>query len=103
MHRRFHPALYVILPLAVIGFASRFEAILYSLAIPLLVIIVLFAIYMISQRRSLRPRRVDYLPPRQERKRPDKFKTKRKHTVNATFRVIEGRKNRSDDEPPRYH
>lgn len=102
MHRRFHPALYVILPLAVIGFAYSFTSIVSSLIVPLAVIVVLFAIYMIFRNRSFRPR-TSYLPPRRERKQANKTGSKRKHTVNARFRVIEGRKNRSDDEPPRYH
>jgi len=102
MRRRFHPALYVILPLAVLGFAYRFEAMLYSVAIPVLVIIVLFAIYAFFRKRRFRPR-VSYLPSGKDRRRPEKLKTKRKSTAGASFRVIEGRKNRSDEEPPRYH
>jgi len=102
MRRRFHPALYVILPLAVIGFAYRFEAMLYSVAIPVLVIIVLFAIYMFFRKRRFRPR-VSYLPSGKDRRRLVKMKTKRKTSPGASFRVIEGRKNRGDEETPRYH
>lgn len=102
MQSRFHPMFYVILPLAIIGFAYQFEAILYSLAVPAAIIIVLFGIYTLIRKRSFRPR-VTRSAPRPVRRQPDKLKTKRADSRTVPFRVIEGRKNREDDERPRYH
>jgi hypothetical protein len=96
MQSRFHPMFYVILPLAVLGFAYQFESIVYSMVIPIMIIAVLFVLYFVMQKRRFNPRasRHAAAPKRQ----PEKLKPKR----TSRFRVIEGRKNR-DDEPPRYH
>lgn len=101
MPRRFHPLLYVILPLAVLGFAYQFEMIWNALLIPIGVIALLFVIYLIVQKRFPRPRpRISRSAPRLARRQPGKEKTKHR---TVPFRVIEGRKNRDDEEPPRYH
>jgi hypothetical protein len=97
MQSRFHPMFYVILPLAVLGFAYQFEAIVYSLAIPIAVIAVLFVLYFIMSKRRYNPRVSRHAAP--PRRKPEKLKTKRS---SSPFRVIQGNKNR-DDEPPRYH
>ncbi|TJY44468.1 hypothetical protein E5161_03560 [Cohnella pontilimi] len=96
MQSRFHPMFYVILPLAVLGFAIQFETLVYSFAIPIVIIAVLFVLYFIMSKRRYNPRVSRHsAPPR----KPEKLKTKR---TSSPFRVIDGRKNR-DDEPPRYH
>lgn len=99
MQNRFHPMFYVILPLAVLGFATQFEAIIASLAIPIAIIAVLFAIYFVMQKRSPRTR-YSRPPQRPTHRQPDKLKTNRQA---PPFRVIDGRKGRDDDDPPRYH
>jgi hypothetical protein len=96
---RFHPMFYVILPLAVLGFAYQFEALVQSLVVPIIIIAVLFILYFVMQKRSFKPRN-SRPAPRQTRRQPEKLKTKRQ---SSPFRVIEGRKNRDDEEPPRYH
>lgn len=103
MQSRFHPMFYVLLPLAVLGFATQFESILYSLAIPIAIIAVLFAAYYIMQKRKIGGGRSSYqrqAPPRQMRRPPEKTKPKRQ---TMPFRVIEGSKNKDDDDTPRYH
>lgn len=105
MQSRFHPMFYVILPLAVLGFATQFDSILRSFAIPIALVAVLFVLYFFLQKRHARGSRSGFNrgAPRQVRQMhrpPEKLKTKRK---TMPFRVIEGNKNRNDDEPPRYH
>ena len=103
MQSRFHPMFYVILPLAVLGFATQFESILYSLAIPIAIIAVLFVLYYVMQKRKVGGSKSSYhrhAAPRQTRRPPEKTKPKRQ---TMPFRVIEGSKNRDDDDPPRYH
>ncbi len=102
MQSRFHPMFYIILPLAVIGFAFQFEAILFSLAVPAAIIVVLFAVYLLIQKRSVRPR-LTRSSARPGRRQPEKTKAKRTSGHTIPFRVIEGRKKQDDDEPPRYH
>jgi len=101
MQSRFHPLFYVILPLAVLGFAAQFETIWRSMLLPIGIIAVLFFLFLATQRRSFRPRvtRVSYRPSGRtaaNRKPKPRAKTVR-------FKVIEGRKDRGDEEPPRYH
>jgi len=96
---RFHPMFYVILPLAVLGFAYQFEAIIRSLAVPFAIIAVLFVLYFAMNKRAPKSRHARPAP-RPYRSQPDKTK---KNRGTIPFRVIEGRKNRDDDEPPRYH
>lgn len=103
MQSRFHPMFYVLLPLAVLGFATQFESILYSLAIPIAIIAVLFVLYYVMQKRKTGGGRSGYqrhAPPRQTRRPQDKAKPKRQ---TMPFRVIEGSKNKDDDDTPRYH
>jgi hypothetical protein len=97
MQSRFHPMFYVILPLAVLGFANQFQTIVYSMVIPLTIIAVLFVLYFIMQKRRFNPRASRHAAA--PRRQPDKVKSKR---TSSPFRVIDGRKNK-DDEPPRYH
>lgn len=99
MQSRFHPLFYVILPLAVLGFAYQFETIWNSMLIPIAIILVLFVLYLATSKRLFRPRtsRTAYRPGRRQ---TEKAKPKSR---TAPFRVIEGRKNRGDEEPPRYH
>ncbi len=100
MQSRFHPMFYVLLPLAVLGFATQFESILYSLAIPIAIIAVLFVAYYVMQKRKIGGRRSSHrqAPPRQMRRPPEKAKRQ-----TMPFRVIEGSKNKDDDDTPRYH
>lgn len=104
MQSRFHPMFYVLLPLAVLGFATQFESLLYSLAIPIAIIAVLFVAYYIMQKRKVGGGRpsgyMRQAPPRQTRRSPEKTKPKRQ---TMPFRVIEGSKNKDDDDTPRYH
>ncbi|MBW5446795.1 hypothetical protein GE107_12050 [Cohnella sp. CFH 77786] len=99
MQSRFHPMFYVILPLAVLGFATQFETLVRSLVVPIAIIAVLFVLYFVMQKRPIRHRNARPAP-RQTRRQPEKLKPKRQA---SPFRVIEGRKNRDDEEPPRYH
>ncbi|WP_276351983.1 hypothetical protein [Cohnella caldifontis] len=100
MQSRFHPLFYVILPLAVLGFASQFETIWRSMLLPLAIIAVLFVLFLATQKRSFRPRvsRTSYRPASRPADRKPRPKSK-----TVPFKVIEGRKNRGDEEPPRYH
>ena len=107
MQSRFHPMFYVILPLAVLGFATQFDSILRSFAIPIALVAVLFVLYFIMQKRQpggsrgKSNARFSGRPvPRQTRRQPEKAKQRIK---TMPFRVIEGNKHRDDDEPPRYH
>jgi len=100
---RFHPMFYVLLPLAVLGFATQFDSILRSIAIPIAIIAVLFVLYYIMQKRKIGGHRSGYhrqAPPRQVRKAQEKSKPRRQ---TMPFRVIEGNKNKDDDNTPRYH
>lgn len=99
MQSRFHPMFYVILPLAVLGFATQFEALVRSLVIPIAIIAVLLVLSFFMQKRSYKPRQTR-VAPRQTRRQPEKPKSKRQ---TSPFRVIEGRKGQDEEEPPRYH
>jgi hypothetical protein len=100
LQSRFHPMFYVILPLAALGLAYRFDDLVSSMVIPIVIVGVLFVLYFLMQkRRPTSGARYNRAAAKQMRRPPEKPKTKR----SSPFRVIEGRKNRDEDEPPRYH
>lgn len=101
MQSRFHPMFYVILPLAALGLAYQFDALIQSMVIPIVIIAVLFVLYFVMRNRTPgSTARYARPAPRQAKRQPEKIKPKR---TSSPFRVIEGRKNRDDEEPPRYH
>ena len=107
MQGRFHKMFYVIVPLAAIGFATKFEAIVRSLAIPIALVAILFVLYYVMQKRkpgrgkSGFTRQSAHKTVRQTRKPVNKPRSAARRTM--PFQVIEGSKHRDDDEPPRYH
>jgi hypothetical protein len=106
MNRRIPPLFYILIPLAVIGFAYQFEALVRWALIPIAIIAVLFILYLVIQKRPIRSKHMRPAPPRQYRqhgtnRRPgDRARSERK---TLPFKVIQGSKGRDDDEPPRYH
>lgn len=106
MQRRFHPMFYVLLPLAALGFATQFESLLRLFAIPIAIVAVLFAVYYVMKKRPAgqsKTRAYRSAPPRQSARRPSEKPRAQRQTI--PFRVIEGKKNRPDEDndTPRYH
>jgi len=106
VQRRFHPMFYVVLPLAVLGFATQFESLLRNFAIPIALVAVLFVVYYVMKKRPAGHRKTRVYrsaPPRKSARRPSEKPRAQRQTI--PFRVIEGKKERRDDEQdtPRYH
>lgn len=101
---RVHPMFYVLIPLIALGIVYRFDYLLQSLLIPIVILLFLFAMYWLSPAgRAAKPRYRGGQPQRYDRfRQSDRGKPKAKRSPSP-FRVIEGSRKDKEDDTPRYH
>lgn len=104
MQSRFHPMFFVLIPLAALGILYQFDELLRSLLIPIVILLVLYAMYVLSPQGRTRGARYRGKNNQSRFRQPERLSPKPKaKRPPSPFRVIEGNRNNKDDETPRYH